>query len=176
MKNFVADAIKQNPQRYAIDGGDLHLINDYFIFQKWKPLIREQHTSIAGLIRMRITVLKDNPLDMRLKHKPKENPKQSDIYQLIGDAVIESYSEKSGAEVKKVLSHLERHPHNISKPPSTIKKSIRGYISTQSIDLSKFIFRVCKDKMVTKYLNKAPLQRKEVVKGGDKMQTNKDKK
>ncbi len=161
IKHFTQDSILNNPERYAVDGGDLHLINDFFEVQGWQILIREQHTAIANLIRGRITILKDNPLDMRNKHKPKENPDQSDIYQHIGDATIETYGATRGAEVKKVLGYFDRYPDNTSKANSIIKKSIRGDIATESIDLSKFIFRVCRDKMVTKYLIKAPLQRKE---------------
>jgi len=155
-KHFISDSITSNPGRYAIDGGDLHLINDYFVSMNWQILTREQHVSIANLIRGRITVLKDNPLDMRRRFKPKEVPSQTDIYSMIGDATIETYGAKIGDEVEKVLGYLGRHPLNVKHTPSRIKKSIRGDIDIESINLSKFVFTVCSKKETRRGFNRLP--------------------
>ena len=167
IKHFISDSITTNPERYAIDGGDLHLINDYFISRRWQPLTREQHVSIANLIRGRITILKDNPLDMRKRFKPKDDLSQTDIYSMIGDATIETYGAKRGAEVEKVLGYFGRDTSRALKPIKSIKNGIRGDISTQSINLSKFVFMVCSKRETKKLFNSLP-HRKEKNRGGDK--------
>jgi len=164
IKHFISDSIETIPKRYAIDGGDLHLINDYFIANKWQPLTREQHISIANLIRGRITILKDNPLDMRKRFKPKEETSQTDIYSMIGDAVIETHGLKVGEDVEKVLSYFGGDTLRVLKPIKSIKNGIRGDISTQGINLSKFVFKVCSNRE-TKKLFKTPLQRKDGNRG-----------
>ncbi len=150
IKHFIFNSITSNPERYAIDGGDLHLINDYFTAREWQPLTKEQHTTIANLIRGRITALKDNPLDMRKRFKPKEHHTESDIYAVIGDATIETYGTKTGDEVEIVLSYFGQHPRNAKRHPSLIKQSIYGQIEMSSIKLSQFIFSVCSKKDIKK--------------------------
>ncbi len=160
IKYFISNSITGNPERYAIDGGDLHLINDYFLNMNWQPLTREQHVSIANLIRGRITILKDNPLDLRKRFKPKEEPSQTDIYLVIGEATIETYGAKRGAEVEKILCHFGSDYKRANKTYSAIKRNIRMVVTNESIDLSKFIFNIC-SKKETKKLFKTPLQRKQ---------------
>ena len=149
-KDFTITSIQNNPERYAIDGGDLNLINDYFTSRNWKPLTREQHVSIANIIRGRITVLKDNPLDQRKKFKPKDEPSQTDIYTMIGDATIETYGAKRGAEVEKILNFFDGDYRRVTRTYSAIKRSVRMDITNESIDLSKFIFSVCSKKETKK--------------------------
>jgi hypothetical protein len=163
IKHFISDSITTNPERYATDGGDLHLINDYFISQRWQPLSREHHVSIANLIRGRITVLKDNPLDMRKRFKPKEELSQTDIYSMIGDATIETYGAKRGAEVEKIISHFGSDHTRVNRNYSEIKRGIRMSITNESIDLSKFIFSICSKKETKKAFKHRP-QRKQKYK------------
>ena len=164
VKNYVLKAITNNPEKYATDGGDLHLINAYFTAKRWKPLTREQHLAIANLIRGRITILKDNPLDMRKRFRPKEYPYQTDIYGVIGDAAIETYGADKGKEVEKVLGYFGRDTSRVSKSNRDIKKGIRGNITSHGIDLSKFVFTVC-GKRETRKLFKTLLHSKEKSKG-----------
>jgi len=138
-------------------GGDLYLINDYFISQGWQPLTKEQHAVIVNLKRGRIRVLKDNPLDMRKRFKPKEQRAQSDIYAVIGEATIKTYGTKTKDEVERVLSYFGKYPQNAKCQPSQIQKSIYGQIDASSIKLSQFIFSVCRKKDIKKAFNR-PLQ------------------
>lgn len=141
MKKFIKNAITTNPSRYAIDQGDLHLINDYFQMMGWELITREQHTAIAGIIRGRTKFLTDSPFDMREIYKPK--PKRDlNIYDLIGDEVIETFGSKIAMSTKTILKHFERYPQHQTLPNAVLMKKVQADTIHDSITLSKFIFKL----------------------------------
>jgi len=119
IKKYIYDNIQENPSRYGVDNGDLHLINDYFVNQGWHTLTREQHKAIAALIRLRNYFLQENEAyDMRI---------QKTVYEHIGQKTIFDYMDNETAlESKKLVRYWSADPERIKQTKSRIKKSVRG--------------------------------------------------
>ncbi len=163
IKNFAYEAIKKNPSRYAVDGGELHLINDYFISQKWQPLMIEQHKAIAGIIRKRNEFLKDDKnsaYDLRTKKTAYVHVGQTSIYDFLDD--------DTKVQLPKIIRYWSADASRYEYSNSRIKKSIRGvddeHIATAKVMLPLLIANpILKQKRVKKSnigdTRKAPTQR-----------------
>ena len=162
IKHFVYKAIPNNPSRYAVDGGELHLINDYFTLQGWQPLMLEQHRAIAGLIRKRNDFLKDesnSAYDLRTKKTSYVHVGQTSIYDFL--------DEDTKIQLPKIIKYWSADAARYEFSNSRLKKSIRGiddaHIATAKIMLPLLVAnpklqqkRVKKSKIGD--TNKAPAQ------------------
>lgn len=163
IKHFVYEAIQKNPSRYAVDGGELHLINDYFTLQGWQPLMLEQHRAIAGLIRKRNDFLKDennSAYDLRTKKTAYVHVGQTSIYDFL--------NEDTKTQLPKIINYWSADVARYEYSNSRLKKSIRGvddaHIATAKIMLPLLVAnpklqqkRVKKSKIGD--TNKVPAQR-----------------
>ncbi|WP_151900545.1 hypothetical protein [Sulfurimonas hydrogeniphila] len=121
IKHYVYAAIKDNPSRYAVDGGDLHLINDYFISQGWQPLMIEQHKAIAGVIRQRNEFLKDDT------NRAYDLRKRKTAYVHVGQTSIFDFLDADTKEqLPKIIKYWSADASRFEYSNSRIKKSIRG--------------------------------------------------
>jgi len=163
IKHFAYNAIQDNPSRYAIDGGELHLINDYFTLQGWQPLMIEQHKAIAGLIRKRNEFLRDennSVYDLRMKKTAYIHVGQKTIYDFLDD--------DTKIQLPKIINYWSADAARYEYSNSRLKKSVRGiddaHIATAKIMLPLLVAnpklqqkRVKKSKIGD--INKAPEQR-----------------
>ena len=121
VKHFVREAIKSNHSRYAVDNGEINLINDYFISEGWTPIIIEQHKAIAGVIRQRNEFLRDDSnraYDLRTKRGAYEHKGQTSIYDFL--------DEESYIQVPKIVRYFVSNEERLNYSNSRIKKSVRG--------------------------------------------------
>jgi hypothetical protein len=134
IKQYVYTAIKDNPSRYAVDGGDLHLLNDYFISQRWQPLIIEQHKAIASVLRQRNEFLKDeanSAYDLRTKKTAYVHVGQTSIYDFLDTDTKEQFP--------KIIKYWSADASRYEYSNSRMKKSIRG-IDNEHIIAAKILF------------------------------------
>ncbi len=118
IKDFVVNGIMCQPTRYAKDNGDLNLINDYFEVQGWQPLTREQHTTIAAIIRHRNYFLQENEAyDHRTKRTAYESMGQTSIYDYMDT--------DTAKQSKKLIRYWSADPSRFDQSSSRIKKSVR---------------------------------------------------
>ena len=121
VKQFVFQSIQDNPSRYGTDNGDLNLINDYFISKGWKPLYREQHKAIAGVIRKRnefLTADGNSCYDLRSKASAYVHVGQTSIYDFL--------DEDTRVQLPKIISYWSTDATRYNYSNSRLKKSVRG--------------------------------------------------
>ena len=131
IKRFAFQAIENDPSRYAVDNGDLNLINDYFISQGWQTLTREQHKAIAGVIRKRNEfLLSHEAFDLRTKQTAYENTGQLRIYDFIDD--------EANQQLPKITKYFTADPLRLKQSVSRIKKSVRN-VDSEHISVAKIM-------------------------------------
>jgi len=144
VKDFVNKSIQDNPSRYAVDNGELNLINDYFALEGWQTLIIEQHKAIAGIIRRRNVFLGDDvnkAFDLRTRRGAYEHKGQTSIYDFLDGECYKT--------IPKIVRYFENNPERLSYSNSRIKKSVRGS-NEKYIIATKVLFPLLKANPILK--------------------------
>lgn len=129
-KQYAYTAIQSNPSRYAVDGGELNLINDYLRDNKIKACVLddgilqltiEHHKIIASVLRKRNEFLQDeknSAYDLRTYKTSYIHVGQTSIYDFMDD--------DTRLQLPKIVKYWSMDAQRYEYSNSRIKKSIRG--------------------------------------------------
>ena len=145
IKTFVINSIKADPTRYAVDKGEMNLINDFFLIDdKGKciatedgklQLTTEQYQTIQSLHRLKNKFIEqNNEYDLRSSNKPSHG-KQLTIFDFLDDETKEAE--------KKLTSYYKGDESRLQYSISRIKKSVRG-VDDRHIIASKTMYPLLK--------------------------------
>ena len=136
ISNFVEKAITEKPTLYAVNGGELSLINAYMKEAQHNEITQEQFKAIASVLRTRNAFLSQGvnaDFDLRRRTLPKKQYYQMSIYDLLEDEARE--------QVPKIVKYFQKAPERVNYTQSRIKKSVRG-IENNYIETSKVLLQI----------------------------------